>query len=199
MKTGLPTMIEIDDKVISLDIIERRFCCDLAKCKGACCVQGASGAPLDVEEVKILRKEYPGFRDYLRPVGNLAIREQGTSVLDADMEMVTPLVNGKECAYAVFAGGIARCGIEKAFEEGATSFRKPVSCHIYPVRVKRYNEYKALNYDQWAICDPARAYGDKKNLAVFRFVRHAIERKFGSDFYQKLEILSDQIEASGHD
>jgi hypothetical protein len=193
MKTSLPTMVEIDDKVISLDIIEKRFCCDLARCKGACCVFGESGAPLEDEEVEILPKEYPRFRDFLRSEGIRAIEEYGTSVLDPDREMVTPLVDGRECAYAIFDKGIARCGIEKAFDEGATCFRKPVSCHLYPVRIKRYNAFKAVNYDRWTICDPARILGDKKDLAVFRFAREAIERKFGEDFYRKLEILSEQI------
>ena len=195
MAKGLPTMVEIDDKVISLDVIENRFCCDINKCKGACCVQGESGAPLDDDEVKILDKEYPAFRDFLRSEGNRAIEEQGTWVLDSDGEMVTPLVNGKECAYAIFENGIARCGIEKAFEEGKTDFRKPVSCHIYPVRIKRYNAFKAVNYDRWPVCDDARSHGEEKNICVFRFVREGIERKFGADFYQKLEILSSQVDA----
>jgi len=188
-------MVEIDDKVISLDILEKRFCCDLSICKGACCVHGESGAPLEDKEVKILPDEYPGFRDFLRPEGIRIIKEQGTSVLDADRENVTPLIDGRECAYTIFENGIARCGIEKAFDEGATNFRKPVSCHLYPVRIKRYKGFKAVNYDQWSICDSARTHGDKQDLAVFRFVREAIERKFGPDFYQKLEILSDQIKS----
>ena len=192
-------MVEIDDKVISLEVIEKRFCCDLEKCKGACCVQGESGAPLEEEEVEILEKEYPAFREFLRSEGNLAIQEQGTFVVDIDLEMVTPLVDGKECAYAIFEDGIARCGIEKAFEQGKTSFRKPVSCHIYPIRVKSYNAFKAVNYDRWPICNVARSLGEEQNVRIFRFVRAGIERKFGPDFYQKLEILLSQIEPEEKD
>ena len=186
-------MVEIDDMVISLDVVEKRFFCDLASCKGVCCVQGESGAPLDDKEVKILEDDYPSFKRFLRPEGIEAIETQGTSVIDVDQDMVTPLINGLECAYAIFEDGIARCGIEKAFEEGVTGFRKPVSCHIYPIRVKRYEQMTAVNYDQWPICDDARTMGQNKDVPVFRFVRDAVERKFGSDFYKKLEILSDQI------
>jgi hypothetical protein len=194
MKKGLPTMVEIDDMVISLDVVEKRFFCDLASCKGVCCVHGESGAPLDDDEVKILEDEYPSFKNYLRSEGIDAIEKQGTSVIDVDQEMVTPLIDGRECAYAIFEDGIARCGIEKAYDEGDTSFRKPVSCHIYPIRIKRYNNMTAVNYDLWPICDDARIMGENKDVPVFRFVRDAVERKFGQDFYKKLEILSDQIE-----
>ncbi len=193
MGKSLPTMIEIGDKVVSLDIVSKKFYCDVQKCKGACCVIGASGAPLEDDEADILKSEYNAIKPYLRPEGIHAIEAQGTSVMDADREMVTPLVAGRECAYAVFENGIARCGIENAFEDGATVFRKPVSCHIYPVRVKRYRQFMAVNYDQWTVCDPARKRGEEKGKAVFEFVREGMIRKFGADFYEKLGLLSDQI------
>lgn len=193
MKKDLPTMVEIDGKVISLDVITEKFSCDLARCRGACCVHGESGAPLDDDEVTSLMKEFRAIRKVLRPEGIDAILQQGTSVLDADQEMVTPLVDGKECAYAIFEDGIARCGIELAFEMGLSKFRKPVSCHLYPVRVKRYHQLTAVNYDQWGICEPARIHGEKQDMQVFRFVREGIERKFGIEFYKKLEILSVQV------
>ena len=195
MKKDVPTMVELGDKVVSLDIIREKFVCDLSKCKGICCVEGESGAPLEDEEVNLLRAEYERIAPYLRGEGRKAIQQQGTAVMDADKEMVTPLVGGKdECAYAVFENDIARCGIEKAWEEGATGFRKPVSCHIYPIRVKKYHSLKAVNYDRWKVCDPARVNGEKENVPVYRFVKDAIGRKFGMDFYQKLEIISEGLE-----
>jgi hypothetical protein len=195
MKKDVPTMVEVGDKVVSLDIIREKFVCDLSKCKGICCVEGESGAPLEDDEVLSLAKEYDNIRPYLREEGREAIEQQGTAVRDADDEMVTPLVGGKhECAYAIFEDDIARCGIEKAWEEGATGFRKPVSCHIYPIRVKNYHSLKAVNYDRWKVCDPARSNGERENVPVYCFVQDAIGRKFGEDFFQKLQIISDGLD-----
>ncbi|MFC2115109.1 DUF3109 family protein [Bacteroidota bacterium] len=193
MKKDLPTMIEIDDKVISLDLIEKKFVCNLDKCKGVCCVDGESGAPLEDAEVELLDDEYESIRPYLRSEGSMSIDKQGTWVIDTDREKVTPLIDGKECAYAIFEGDTAFCGIERAFEAGATSFRKPISCHIYPIRVKRYKGFTAVNYDLWPICDPARSFGEKKDVPVFRFLQEAIERKYGTGFYKKLEIISRSV------
>jgi hypothetical protein len=195
MKKDVATMIELGDKVVSLDIIREKFVCDLIKCKGICCVEGESGAPLDDDEVKLLKQEYRKIRPFLREEGRKSIARQGTSVRDADKEMVTPLVDGQhECVYALFENGIARCGIEKAWEEGATGFRKPVSCHIYPIRIKNYSSMKAVNYDRWKVCDPARVLGEKENVPVYCFVKDAIKRKFGTDFFQKLQIISDGLD-----
>ena len=161
-------MIEMGDKVVSLYIIHEKFVCDLAKCKGICCVEGESGAPLEDEEVALLKNEYPKIRPYLRSAGRKAIAQQGTAVRDGDQEMVTPLVGGMyECAYAIFEQGIARCGIEKAWEDKATDFRKPVSCHLYPIRLKNYSSLQAVNYDRWKVCDPARLKGENENTPVF--------------------------------
>ena len=188
-------MMEIEDKVVSLDVIREKFVCNLAVCKGICCVEGASGAPLEDNEVNTLKAEYGKIKPYLREEGINAVTLQGTSVRDADQEMVTPLVDGnKECAYVLFEEGIARCGIEKAWEDGATSFRKPVSCHIYPIRVKSYQNLKAVNYDQWHVCDPARVNGNRENVPVYCFVKDAIERKFGTDFYQKLQVIAEGMD-----
>ena len=186
-------MIEIGDKVVTLDLITEKFVCNLDVCKGVCCVHGESGAPLESEEVDILDNQYPDIAPFLREEGNSAIQKQGTWVIDTDKESVTPLIEGNECAYAIFEKGIARCGIEKAFEAGATTFRKPVSCHIYPIRVKRYKGFTALNYDRWKICDPARAYGEEKDVPVYRFLRESIVRKYGEEFYKKLEVISHNV------
>lgn len=186
-------MIQIDDKVISMDLIEKKFVCDLDACKGGCCVDGESGAPLEDDELKILEMDYESIRPYLRAKGNRAIEKQGTWIVDADREAVTPLIDGKECAYAIFQEGVAFCGIEKAFEAGATSFQKPISCHIYPIRLKNYKGFIAVNYDLWPICESARSCGENKGVPVYRFLREAIERKYGTGFYKKLEIISRSL------
>jgi hypothetical protein len=189
----MQTLFEIDSKIVSLDLIQAKFTCDLGKCKGYCCVYGESGAPLEEEEAGILKKIFPEIKKILRPEGILAIEKQGTSVVDDDKDMVTPLIGKMECAYAIFEEGIARCGIEKAFEAGIISFRKPVSCHLYPVRIKKYKGFEALNYDYWHVCEPARINGTELNIPVYVFVRDALIRKYGEEFAGKLDQLAQEI------
>ena len=189
-------MIEIDKTVVSLDLLEKHFICDLDKCKGMCCVHGDSGAPLESAEAEILDKLFPVIKKYLRQEGIEAIKNQGRHVIDSDGDLVTPLVNHKECAYVIFKHGIAKCGIEKAFEDGAIDFQKPVSCHLYPVRTKKYSDFEGINYDRWEICQPATILGQKENIPVFRFVKKALVRKYGVDFYKKLEIAADSLVTS---
>lgn len=180
-------MIQIDDKILSLDLFEKQFCCDLPKCLGTCCVDGQSGAPLDPNEVELLEMEIAHIKPYLKPEGLEAIKEQGIVVTDLDGDIVTPLINDEECAYSIEENGITFCAIEKAWLEGKVEFRKPISCHLYPIRVKKYSSYTALNYDQWSICKPARELGVKENLPVFRFLKVPIIRVYGEDFYNELE------------
>jgi hypothetical protein len=189
-------MIEIDGRVVSLDLLEKHFICDLDKCKGMCCVHGDSGAPLEPEEAVKLDKLFPAIKKYLRPEGIQAIKNQGRHVIDNDGDVVTPLVDGKECAYVIFEQGIAKCGIEKAFEDGAIDYQKPVSCHLYPVRTKRYQDFEGVNYDRWEICKPATLLGQKENIPVYKFVKKALIRKYGSGFYKKLEIAADSLVTS---
>jgi hypothetical protein len=133
-------MLEIGNSIVSLDIISSRFTCNLQVCKGACCVTGDSGAPLEPAEVVILEEIFPALRPYLSEESIKSIEEQGTSVIDIEQETVTPLNNGKECAYTFFRDGIAFCAIEKAYQDGLIKFRKPISCHLYPVRIKKYKQ-----------------------------------------------------------
>lgn len=178
--------------------MDKKFTCDLSKCKGACCVQGDSGAPLEHEELEILETIFPIIKKYLRPEGIKAIEEQGPHVMDSDNDNVTPLIEGKECAYVIFEEGIAKCGIEKAYFDGAIKFQKPVSCHLYPVRVKRLNGFVAVNYDKWDICNPARILGEEIKMPVFQFVKDALVRKFGSDWYKHLNIASVKLNNTPH-
>jgi hypothetical protein len=179
-------MLEIGNAVVSLDIIDSKFSCDLSACKGACCVSGDSGAPLEPEEADILQNIFPVLRKYLSAESVKSIEEQGTSVTDMEQELVTPLNSGRECAYVYFEKGIALCAIEKAYNEGAVGFRKPLSCHLYPVRIKKYRRFEAVNYDRWEICHAATIKGDRLKMPVYLFTRDALERKYGSSWFQQL-------------
>jgi hypothetical protein len=180
-------MIQIDDKILSLDILRKQFSCDLAKCHGACCVQGQSGAPLTQEEVLILEDILKKITPYLTPEGIKSIKEQGVAVIDSDGDIVTPLIDGKECAYCITENGINLCGIEKAWLAKKIDFRKPISCHLYPIRVKNYTTFIGLNYDQWDICEPARKLGIKQNMPVYKYLKDAIIRSYGEEFYLQIE------------
>lgn len=183
-------MFQIGKTLISEEILENAFVCDLNACKGACCVEGSSGAPLEKEELGTLESIYPDIKPYLREEGIRAIEAQGTFVKGSDGEWETPLVDNKECAYTVFEDGVALCGIERAQKAGATSWKKPVSCHLYPVRVREYTQITAVNYHQWHICDPACSLGLSLNVPIYKFVREALIRKFGEAWYKQLEEVA---------
>lgn len=180
-------MIEIGDTIISRDLLNNAFVCDLLACKGACCVEGDSGAPLEEDERSILDNEHKAIKPYLLEEGRKAIDRQGSSVIDSDGDLGTPLVEDGACAYAVFENGKALCGIERAWKAGATHFRKPVSCHLYPVRVNVYSNFKAVNYHRWKICEPACQLGAQLQMPVYVFLKDALIRRFGHAWYRELE------------
>jgi hypothetical protein len=188
-------MISIGKTLISEDLLDKEFVCDLSKCKGACCVEGDSGAPLEPEEAAILETEFDKFKSYLRPEGIAAVAEQGKHVIDPyDGESVTPLVNGSECAYVVFDDkGTTLCGIEKAWRDGKTSFRKPISCHLYPIRIQRYKTYDAVNYHKWQICAPACTLGKELQVPVYKFTKDALIRKYGEKWYSELSDVAEAM------
>jgi hypothetical protein len=187
-------MLQIDDKLISLDILEKKFVCRTELCKGACCISGDSGAPLEESETITLNKEYDNIAPFMREEGRQTVKMLGTHVIDADHDLVTPLIGGKECAFVIFEQGIARCAIEKAFIEGKTSFRKPISCHLYPIRTKKYPSFLALNYDRWEVCKPAREAGEELQVPVYRFLKDPVIRRFGDEFYRQLQIAARHLE-----
>jgi len=187
-------MLEIGNTLVSLELITSNFICDLAACRGACCVTGDSGAPLEPDEVIKLEEIFPALRPFLREESVHTIEEVGTSVTDVEMDTVTPLNNGKECAYTVFEEGIARCAIEKAFMKGVVDFRKPVSCYLYPIRIKKYKRFEAVNYDRWEICCPATVLGDKLQLPVYRFVKDALIRHYGGEWFNLLDTAAKKLE-----
>lgn len=188
-------MIEIEDKILSRDLFEKKFVCDLNACKGACCVEGSSGAPLTEEEIYILEDIYEEVKPYLPSKGVKAIEKHGHWVIDADGDYTTPLVGEeKECAYTIFENGMALCGIEKAYKEGKISFKKPISCHLYPIRITQYQKFEALNYDVWHLCKPACACGEKLQVPVYKFLKEAIIRKYGEGFYTMVEAAAAEVE-----
>lgn len=188
-------MILIDETVISDDIKEQFFVCDLEKCKGACCVEGDLGAPLTEEETKILDKVYQKVKPYLSDQGIREIEKQGTFILDEEGDFSTPTINGRECAYAIYDDkGILKCGIEQAYNDGKIKFRKPISCHLYPIRITKYDHYEAINYDRWHICSPACGLGKELGVPVYKFLKEALTRKYGERWYRE---LCTEIEESG--
>lgn len=181
-------MVEVENILVHEEVLTEQFVCNLSKCKGACCVAGDAGAPLEPEEVAILAEIYPTIKHLLLDKGIAAIEQFGTSVRDADGDLTTPCVDGnKECAYVTFENGITKCGIEKAYEEGLVTWKKPISCHLYPIRVTRYPEFEVLNYDRWHICADACTFGRELKVPVYQFLKEPLIRKYGEEWYKALE------------
>lgn len=183
-------MILVQHTVISDDIAENFFVCDLEKCKGACCVEGDLGAPLEADELPILARIYPEVAPFLTQEGQATIAQQGTHVQDPDGDYATPMVpDGGACAYAIRdERGILKCGIEQAYLAGKTDFRKPISCHLYPIRVTSYDNgaVEALNYHQWSICKPACHHGKALGVPLYRFLKAPLVRRYGQAWYDEL-------------
>jgi hypothetical protein len=190
-------MLQIDDTIVSVRLLEERFACDLNSCNGCCCRYGDSGAPLTAEETMILEKIWPDLREYLRPEGITAIEEKGTSVTDIEGESVTPLINNEECAYTLYENGVWFCGIERAWLSRKVKFRKPISCHLFPVRVKNYTDFKAVNYEEWPICRSAVANGIKNDIRLYKFLKDPLIRAFGREWYEKLEFSAEEFDKTG--
>ncbi|MDT0642254.1 DUF3109 family protein [Zunongwangia sp. F363] len=185
-------MFQLGKTIVSEEIIKNDFVCNLSACKGACCIDGDAGAPVEEEEAKILEELYPKIKPFLRKKGIKAIEEQGTSITTEFGEIETPLINDADCAYVTFdEKGTALCGIEEAYNQGAIEWKKPVSCHLYPVRVQDYSEFSAVNYHRWQICDDACSLGAELEVPVYKFVKEALIRKFGEDWYMELEKIAE--------
>lgn len=189
----LCNMFQLGKTIVSEDILEKDFVCNLSACKGACCVDGDAGAPLSEEETEILAKIYPKVKPFLRKEGIEAIEKLGTSVIGTDGTLETTLIDEKDCAYVIFDGKTALCGIEQAYNQGEVSWKKPVSCHLYPIRVKDFTEFAAVNYDRWDICDDACTLGKELQVPIYIFVKEALIRKFGEDWYSELEKVAEEL------
>ncbi|MHA8056448.1 DUF3109 family protein [Aquirufa nivalisilvae] len=181
-------MILIDDTVISEDVADEFFVCDLSKCKGACCVEGDLGAPLEEDELAIIESIQEQIAPYLSEEGKAVIEKVGTWVKDEDGDFSTPVIEGRECVYAIYDDKkYLKCGIEQAFFDGKIDFRKPISCHLYPIRIAKLAEYQALNYDRWSICSDACSHGKQLGVPIYKFLKEPLIRKFGEKWYIELE------------
>lgn len=190
-------MFQLGKSIVSEEILENDFVCNLNACKGGCCVEGEAGAPLEEDELAIMQEIYPKVKPYLREPGVKAIEEQGVYIKGRDGEWETPLVNGSECAYVTFDDkGTALCGIEQAYIRGDIDWKKPLSCHLYPVRIKQYAEFSAVNYHKWYICDDACTLGKELGVPVYKFVKDALIRKFGESWYEELENVARELKES---
>ena len=187
-------MVQIGEAIVSPDIFEKQFVCNLSECKGMCCVYGQSGAPLADDEVPILNGIYPKVKPYMTPAGIEVVEQQGVFVTDFDNDKVTPLINNSEdCAYACTEKGTVYCAIEKAFIAGEIHFRKPVSCHLYPIRITKYNDFEAVNYHRWDVCDEALKLGKDQGTPLYVFLKDSLIRKYGAEWYKELCQAAEEL------
>lgn len=191
-------MIQIDDVVISFDVFREKFLCNLDACKGECCIEGDAGAPVELEEVEKLEEVLPVIWDELSPEARAVIDKQGVVYTDEEGDLVTSVVNHKDCVFTCYdEKGYCYCVIEKAFRAGKTDFYKPISCHLYPIRIGDYGPYKAVNYHRWDVCKAAVLLGKKENLPVYKFLKEPLVRKFGEEWYKELEVAAEELKKRG--
>jgi hypothetical protein len=187
-------MIEIGKTIVSLDVIESKFCCDLDHCKGACCVDGDSGAPVTTDEADAIETLFPFFKEYLSSENIAEIEKQGFSLIDHDGDLVTPIVGKNECVFTfVDDKGITLCAIEKAYFEKNTGFRKPISCHLFPIRITEYKRFDGVNYERLKICKAGRACGKTNNLPLWKYLEEPLTRKYGEEWYKELKLVAENF------
>jgi hypothetical protein len=183
-------MIIHGDTLVSEDLFEKNFICNLSKCKGACCVEGDQGAPVTREEIAAMQHNLEAVKPYLTPESLKAIESKGFWETDPEGDLVTTCLPTGECNFSIYKDGILSCGIEQAWKDGNSSFRKPISCHLYPIRVSNVGNYEALNYHRWDVCKPACQLGDEHQVPVFRFLKDALIRKYGESWYNELDDIA---------
>ena len=186
-------MLEIEKTISSLDLFEQYFQCDLNKCKGQCCVEGDSGAPLEENEIKKLQKAYPKIKKYLPEKNRKLISLVGVYEIDKDNDIVTPCIDDKDCVFLIYKKDIAICAIEKAFFNKEIKFQKPISCHLFPLRITKYKDFDAINYEKRKICKSARKTGKKNNILLYQYLKTPLIKKYGEEWYNKIEIAGREI------
>ena len=180
-------MIQIQHTILSKDIFEECFICDLAKCKGQCCIEGESGAPLTQEELEQIIEILPKIWNELSPKAQQIIETQGIAYTDSDGELVTSIIDGKECVFTyVDTNGVCKCAIDTAYRERRIAVRKPISCHLYPIRLQKYEGFTAVNYDRWSVCLSAVRLGRKEGVPLYQFLKEPLLRKFGQEWYDEV-------------
>lgn len=187
-------MIEIGKTIVSLDVLESKFCCNLDQCKGACCVDGDSGAPITEEEAALIEELYPDFKEYLSEENRSEVARQGYSVIDQDGDLVTPIIGNNECVYTFQdEKGITFCAIERAWIDKKIGFRKPVSCHLFPIRITEYKRFDGVNYEKLKICKPGRICGKSSGLPLWKYLEVPLVRKYGEEWYQELKLVAENL------
>ena len=180
-------MLQIQNTIVTLDLAEEFFCCDLDKCLGACCIEGDAGAPVTIEEVAKIEEALPVVEPEMLPRAVEEVRQNGVAYVDQEGDLVTTILDGRNCAFTCYApGGICLCALEKAFREGKTGFKKPASCSLYPLRLTTYPTFTAVNYHRWKICHDAVANGRKKGIRLYQFLRGPLTERFGQEWYDEL-------------
>ena len=194
MKKEIPPIIQVGDVLVSSDILTQRFCCDLEACHGECCVEGDAGAPVTLEEIDQLETCLDEVWGDLSASAQAVIDRQGVAYADSDGDMVTSIVGGRDCVFTCYENGTCLCALEKAFREGRTSFCKPISCALYPIREKTFRGgLVGLNYHQWEVCKKAVEKGRQLQLPVYRFLKSPLVRRFGEDWYEELEQVAQEL------
>ena len=191
-------MVQIGTAIVSLDIFEQQFVCNLPTCKGMCCVHGESGAPLEENEIAILQEVYAKVKPYMTTSGITVVEQHGVYDTDIENDKVTPLIGESEdCVYACTEKSVVYCAIEKAFMKGEITFRKPVSCHLYPIRITKYDDFEAVNYHQWSICSDALQLGKKTKTPLYVFLKEPLLRKYGAEWYEQLCLAAEHLKKNG--
>jgi hypothetical protein len=193
-------MIVIDNKLISNEIVDEQFVCDLNKCKGGCCVDGDAGAPLNKDELQEINNVYDAVLPYLDEENKMELERQGKYVYDKEFGWVTPTISSKICVYGITDNkGIVKCGIEQAYNDGKVKWKKPISCHLYPIRIKQSRDKKVdyVNYEpREDLCSAACTLGEKLKVPVYVFLKDALTRKYGAEFYEALEATAKHLESN---
>ena len=199
MKRNEIPMIQIGDTIISIDCLSEKFCCDLDACAGTCCIEGDAGAPVDLDEVEELEAALPVVWNDLSASAQTVIDKQGVVYTDEEGDLVTSIVNGKDCVFTCYdEKGCCFCALEKAYRAGKTNFYKPLSCHLYPIRLKKIGDMTALNYHRWDVCKAAVCKGEQLNLPVYRFLKEPLIRCFGQAWYDELEKAVEELKEQGY-
>lgn len=192
-------MVQVGDTIVSFDLFEKRFFCDIKKCRGECCVEGDSGAPLLEEEIAKIEEVLPIIWETLSEKAKKIIERDGVSMRDVEGDLVTTIVDGRECVFSFFdEDGVCKCAIEKAYREGLTKFYKPISCHLYPVRLQDFGLHTAVNLHKWKVCKVAFDLGMEKGVRAYKFLKEPLIRRFGEDWYAELELVAEELLKSGY-
>lgn len=185
-------MLQIQDTLVSLDVAERFFCCDLDACHGACCIEGDAGAPITDDEKLKIQDVLPEVWDELLPRAREEVEKNGVAYIDEEGDLVTTILDGKNCAFTCYApGGVCLCALERAYRKGRTKWKKPASCSLYPLRITEYPTFTAVNYHRWKICRPAERLGREKGIRVYQFLREPLIERFGQEWYDELKLACE--------